>query len=138
MTTNWILVGAILMSSFQAPHQQYGHIVIGQRPAISFHLRQGDTLPELRNEQVPSRVREATVRAATVGHYDATCSRFFDAQTEFVVLLRAGCKKGEEIEDGEGLAAFTRSGVSVAGTIPTLTARLYLDLQPRVRLREAN
>jgi hypothetical protein len=136
----YILAGAILLFGFQIPRlesaapDQYGLIVVAGRPAELFHLRQGDTLPEVLPEHVPSSVREATARAAGMGHYDTTCSRFFDAKTEYVVLLRGACRKGVEVDDGEGLAAFTRTGMSVANTIPALTAKLYLDLQPSERL----
>lgn len=112
---------------------RYGYIVLGPRSSAAFHLRAGDTLPEIHADQLPSRVSEAAIKAAVGHRFNPACSRYFDAGTAYVLLFRSSCRSGEVIEDGEGLSALTRGGESIAGTFPSLTNDDYTDLNPSER-----
>lgn len=107
--------------SASQPGPRYGYIVLDQAAGQAFSVRPGDTLLEVRSQEVPSLVLSAVEAEAQALNFDRDCTRYFSASSGFAVLLVWKCEGDLNFHDGEVLAFFTSEGHPVAG--PTQGSR---------------
>jgi hypothetical protein len=125
---------SLVLAMFLATSCQrgYGKIVLLNQDARHFGLDSPGPYPEQPRAQIPDSVKARAERWAEAGA-DPQCNRYFSVDTFYIVLSVIRCERGGlEVEDGRGLAIWTRSGHAQGESPYGLTSH-YSDLVPAGR-----